>query len=91
MPRVLQAHPGEFLEEKLWIRIRIGSVFRSFLDPEPYSEYRSGSTHINIGLSERCEIKIKIHNSEFNLVSVQISLGGIWLSGSATLLAIPFI
>ena len=30
-----------------WIRIRIGSVFRSFLDPDP--EYGSGSTHANIG------------------------------------------
>ena len=48
----------EYIEEKLWIRICIGSVFRSFLDPEPYSEYRSGSTHVNIGLNERkrCEI-----------------------------------
>ena len=33
----------------LWIRIRIGSIFRSFLDPDPYSEYGSGSTHVNIG------------------------------------------
>ena len=31
----------------LLIRIRIGSVFRSFLDQ--YSEYGSGSTHANIG------------------------------------------
>ena len=30
----------------LWIRIRIGSVFRSFVDPDPYSEY--GSTHVKI-------------------------------------------
>ena len=29
--------------------IRIGSVFRSFLDPDPDSEYGSGSTHANIG------------------------------------------
>ena len=38
-------------EAVLWIRIlsRIGSVFRSFLDPDPYSEYGSGSTHANIG------------------------------------------
>ena len=27
----------------LWIRIRIGSVFRSFLDPDSYSEYGFGS------------------------------------------------
>ena len=42
-------------------------------------------------MKEDVRFKIKILNSEFNLVSVQISLGGIWLSGSATLLAIPFI
>ena len=24
----------------LWIRIRIGSVFRSLVDPDPYSEFR---------------------------------------------------
>ena len=28
----------------LWIRIQIGSVFSSFVDPGPYSDYRSGST-----------------------------------------------
>ena len=33
----------------LWIRIRIGSVFRSFLDPGQHSEYGSGSIHANIG------------------------------------------
>ena len=33
----------------LWIRIRIGSVFRSFVDPDPYSEYGSRSTHVKIG------------------------------------------
>ena len=26
-----------------------GSIFRSFLDPDPYSEYGSGSTHANLG------------------------------------------
>ena len=33
----------------LWIWIRIGSVFRSFVDPDSYLEYRFGSrsTHIN--------------------------------------------
>ena len=31
----------------LWIRIRIGSVFRTFLDPDPYSKYASGTTHVN--------------------------------------------
>ena len=37
--------------------IRIGSTFRSFLDP--YSEYRSISTHVSIGYngSKRCKIK----------------------------------
>ena len=38
-----------FCSPVLWIRIRIGSVFRSFLDPDLYSEYGSGSTHANIG------------------------------------------
>ena len=33
----------------LWIRIRIGSLFWSFVNPDPYSEYESGSTHVNIG------------------------------------------
>ena len=33
----------------LRIRIRIRSVFRSFLDPDSYSEYGSGSTHANKG------------------------------------------
>ena len=33
----------------LWIRIRNGLVFRSFVDPDQYWEYRSGSTHENIG------------------------------------------
>ena len=39
----------------LWIRIRIGHVFRSFLDT--YSEYGSGSTHANIGYNrgKRCQ------------------------------------
>ena len=31
----------------LLIRIRIGSVFRSFVDPDPYSQYGSGSTYVN--------------------------------------------
>ena len=35
-------HPAD-LVSVLWIRIRIGSVFRSFGDPDPYSEYLSGS------------------------------------------------
>ena len=34
-------------EAVLWIRVRIGSVFRSLMDP--YSEYESGSTHVNSG------------------------------------------
>ena len=28
-----------YLHSVLWIRIRIGSVFRSFVDPDPYSEH----------------------------------------------------
>ena len=32
----------------LWIRIRIGSVFRSFPDPDPFSEYESGFTHVRL-------------------------------------------
>ena len=35
--------------EVLWIRIHIGSVFSSFVDPDPYSENGSGFTHVNIG------------------------------------------
>ena len=35
------------LKAVLWIRICLGSIFRSF--PDPYSEYGSGSTHANIG------------------------------------------
>ena len=39
-----------FLKGKVFnSRIRIGSVFRSYLDPDPYSEYGSGSSHANIG------------------------------------------
>ena len=38
-----------FLKTVLWIRIRIGSVFRSFVDPDTYSQYGFGSTHVNIG------------------------------------------
>ena len=36
----------------LWIRIRIGSVFRSFVDPDSYEDYESGSgsTHVNSGI-----------------------------------------
>ena len=41
------------LKAVLWIRLRIGSVFRSFVDPEPYSEYGSGSTHVY------CKYRIK--------------------------------
>ena len=37
------------LNAVLWIRIRIRSVFKGFLEPDPYSEYGSGSTHANIG------------------------------------------
>ena len=33
----------------LWIRIRLGFVFKSYVDPDPYSEYGSGSTRVNIG------------------------------------------
>ena len=33
----------------LWIRIQIGSVFRTFVDPDPYSEYGFGSRQVNIG------------------------------------------
>ena len=40
-------HGGTAFEEGLWIRIRIGSVFRTFVDP--YSEYGSGSTQVNLG------------------------------------------
>ena len=41
-----------YLQAVLWIWIPIGSVFRSLLDPDqdPYSEYGSGSTHVNTGL-----------------------------------------
>ena len=38
-----------WFEAVLWIRIRNGSVFRSFLDPDPYSENGSKSTQVNIG------------------------------------------
>ena len=37
----------KLLAAVLWIRIRIGSEFRSFVDPDSYSG--SGSTHVNIG------------------------------------------
>ena len=33
----------------LWIRICIGSIFISFVDPDPYSAYGSGSRHVNTG------------------------------------------
>ena len=39
----------QYLVAVLWIRIRIGSVFRSFLDPDTYSHYGFGSSHVNIG------------------------------------------
>ena len=41
-------------------------VFRSFLDPDPYSEYGSGSTHANIGKIEAEDVgfKIFINNTE---------------------------
>ena len=29
----------------LWIRIQIGSVFSNFSDPDPYSEFWTGSTY----------------------------------------------
>ena len=38
---------SSFLNPVLWIRIQIGSVFRTFVDP--YSEYGSGSTQVNLG------------------------------------------
>ena len=38
-----------YLSAVLWIRIRIGSVFRNFVDPDPYSRYGLGSTHLNVG------------------------------------------
>ena len=34
---------------RIQIRIRIGSVFRSFVDPDLNAEYGSGSTHMKIG------------------------------------------
>ena len=34
---------------ELWIRIQIGSVFSNLLDPDPYSEYGSGSTPVKVG------------------------------------------
>ena len=58
----------------LWIRIRIGSVFRSFLDPDPYSKYVSGSTHANTGTvwdkieAKDVRFKILINNSETQLI-----------------------
>ena len=35
-------------QAEMWIRIRIGSVFRSFVDPYSYPQYGSGCTHENI-------------------------------------------
>ena len=37
-----------------WIRIRIRSVFISFVDPDPYSEY--GSTHVNYTIKYRQKV-----------------------------------
>ena len=34
----------------LWIRIRIRSVFRSVVDPDPYSEYGYENKLVNIGI-----------------------------------------
>ena len=36
-------HANLMYKVVLWIRIQIGSLFRNFVDPDPYSEYRSGS------------------------------------------------
>ena len=58
----------------LWIRILIGSAFRSFLDPDPYSEYGSGSTHANMGKNGGKRLKILINNSATQLI-IKISLG----------------
>ena len=52
----------------LWIPIRIGSVFRSFLDPDPYSEDGCGSTHVNIEQNGGKRFKILINNSETQLI-----------------------
>ena len=41
---------GHWSGSVLWIRIRIGSIFRSLLDPNPYSEYGSGSGSTNVKL-----------------------------------------
>ena len=49
----------------LWI----GSVFRSFLDPDPFSEY--GSTHVNIYYKMEAKdvrFKILMNNSETQLI-----------------------
>ena len=45
----------------LWIRIRIASVFRSFRDPDPYSEYGYGSTKFLNASSGTYPIWIRIH------------------------------
>ena len=34
------AAPIAFFLTVLWIRIRIGFIFRCFVNPDPYSEYR---------------------------------------------------
>ena len=49
-----------------------GSVFRSFLDPDPYSEY--GATHANIGFngSKRRRFNTLINNSETQLIPIPI-------------------
>ena len=54
----------------LWVLIRIciGSVFRSFLNMDPYLEYWSGSTHANIGSNGGKRFKILINNSETQLI-----------------------
>jgi hypothetical protein len=43
--KILEYIYGKTQEFKpgLWIRIRIGSVFRDFVDPDPYWESGSGS------------------------------------------------
>ena len=40
----LSTNNAAHLQPVLWIRIRVGSVSRSFVDPDPYSEYGTGST-----------------------------------------------
>ena len=52
-----------------WIRIQelcgSGSVFKSFVDPDPYLEYGSGSPHVRIG--ENKDKRIRYCKVRFNL------------------------